>query len=487
MAPSGLVVDSAYVISDLHLGGVAPRQMFGETDALASFIDGLPAGRCALVINGDFVDFLAEPPSRHFDPEGAVAKLQRLVGDPAFAPVFKALTRFLDGPGHRLAIAIGNHDLELSLPWVREALQALLTEGDEGRAGRLIWDLDGEGLLLNIGTSQGASVLCVHGNEVDAWNVADYETLRRIGRDGLRGTLPDRYIPNAGSRMVVELMNDIKQRYPFVDLLKPETEAVGPILALIEPGGAKLLDEFLAVALRQQRDKIRIGLGLLGAETAMAVEVIEPFPSALPSVPMKRQAGVRSDVGLRLLDRAEQDLREDRDPLDLLDPASRTDTLGWWRGAWNYVSTRDPVEALRGKLAELADDRSFSSLQRDETFLDMDKRVSTNINFLVTGHTHLARAIEREAGRAWYFNTGTWARVFRIEPEVLGDRQRFATLFEGLKTDSMAALDGMAGLVKVRPHVARFWHDEAGTHGALCEVAALAPYALSEVTRFTTR
>ena len=64
MVSSGLVVDSVYVISDLHLGGVAPRQMFGETAALAGFIDGLPAGRCALVINGDFVDFLAEPPSR---------------------------------------------------------------------------------------------------------------------------------------------------------------------------------------------------------------------------------------------------------------------------------------------------------------------------------------------------------------------------------------------------------------------------------------
>ncbi len=481
MVSSGLVVDSAYVISDLHLGGVAPRQMFGETDALAGFIDGLPAGRCALVINGDFVDFLAEPPSRHFDPEGAVAKLQRIAADPAFAPVFAALTRFLSAPGHRLAIAIGNHDLELSLPWVREALQALLTQGADDRAGRLIWDLDGEGVLLNISTSKGASVLCVHGNEVDAWNVADYEALRRIGRDGLRGTLQERYIPNAGSRMVVELMNDIKQRYPFVDLLKPETEAVGPILALIEPGRAKLLDEFLAVALRQQRDKIRIGLGLLGAETAVDVEMIEP----LPSVPVRRQAGVRSDVGMHLLDRAEQDLREDRHPLDVLDPGSRTDTLGWWRGAWNYATTLDPIEALRGKLAELADDRSFSSLQRDGTFADMDKRVSTNINFLVTGHTHLARGIEREAGRAWYFNTGTWARVFRIDPAVLADRQRFATLFEGLKTESMAALDGMAGLVKVRPHVARFWHDEAGTHGALCSVDAQAPYALSEIQRYT--
>src|SRR5205823_11965542 len=173
----------------------------------------------ALVINGDFVDFLAERPSRHFDAGGAVKKLARIAADPAFAAVFDALRRFIAVPRHRLAIVLGNHDVELALPWVRQALQTLLCGADEASAGRILWSLDGEGVLLRIGSDAGPRVLCVHGNEVDGWNVVDHETLRRMGRDGLRDQRVDEdYVPNAGSRMVIEVMNDIKQRYPFVDL-----------------------------------------------------------------------------------------------------------------------------------------------------------------------------------------------------------------------------------------------------------------------------
>src|SRR4051812_28981967 len=165
---AGIVVDEAYVVSDLHLGGAAPFQIFREGPALAALIDGLGrkgAGmRCALVINGDFVDFLAERPARHFDAEGAVAKLRRIASDPAFAPVFDALRAFVGAPGRVLAITLGNHDVELALPWVRQALQDLLCGGDEARAGRLAWSLDGEGVLLRIGSGAGPRVLCVHGN-----------------------------------------------------------------------------------------------------------------------------------------------------------------------------------------------------------------------------------------------------------------------------------------------------------------------------------
>ena len=66
-----------------------------------------------------------------------------------------------------------------------------------------------------------AKVVCVHGNEVDSWNVADYERLRRIGRDYQFGVSVEGWTPNAGAQMVIEVMNQIKRDYPFVDLLKP--------------------------------------------------------------------------------------------------------------------------------------------------------------------------------------------------------------------------------------------------------------------------
>jgi len=113
-------------ISDLHLGGVAPYMM-SNPERLAAFIDSLP-GRLAadetleLVIAGDFIDFLAVPDFKSWtpDPREASAKLGHTLRGP-FASVFDALRRHVAG-GHRLTLLIGNHDIDLALPAVKDAL-----------------------------------------------------------------------------------------------------------------------------------------------------------------------------------------------------------------------------------------------------------------------------------------------------------------------------------------------------------------------------
>ncbi len=71
--------DELYVVSDLHLGGPPGFQIFNSGLQLQRLIRhlGAPATnkKVALLINGDFVDFLAERPSTHFDPAGAIGKL----------------------------------------------------------------------------------------------------------------------------------------------------------------------------------------------------------------------------------------------------------------------------------------------------------------------------------------------------------------------------------------------------------------------------
>jgi hypothetical protein len=501
MDTGAIVVDELQVISDLHLGGEAPFQMFGETAALAGWIRSLlppaaPACRRALVINGDFVDFLAEQPSRHFDAEGAVGKLERIAADPAFLPVFDALRAFLSVPQHRLGIVLGNHDLELALPWVRATLKQLLCEGDDARAGRIDWALDGAGLLLRLGGEAGPRVLCVHGNEVDGWNVVEHETLRRMGREGLRDQrLDTEYIPNAGSRMVIEVMNDIKRRYPFVDLLKPETKAVMPTLLALDPKAAAALADLPSLVARQEIDSARIAMNLLGGDPdADAADAADPLAAAraaarLRAVPAPVRAAARREATLQLLDRVEADHREGRASLDLLARAERAETLGNFGAVVALVTGGGRVEALRQKLSDLASDRSFSTLDRDDTFSKMHARVSTNIDFLVTGHTHLARAIEREFGRAYYFNTGTWARVFRIRDETLASADAFRGLFDALGANRIDALDAAPGLEPVRPHLAAFWCDAAGVNGELRTVPPIPPFAAAPVagTRYTRR
>ena len=45
------------------------------------------------------------------------------------APVWKALKKFVRTKDRRLIITLGNHDLELALPWVREHLLGLIAGG----------------------------------------------------------------------------------------------------------------------------------------------------------------------------------------------------------------------------------------------------------------------------------------------------------------------------------------------------------------------
>ena len=229
--------DELYVISDLHLGGEAGHQIFNSGPELARLIDylraSLPTKQLALLINGDFVDFLAESDAKHFDPAGAVAKLIRIATkDEAFQDVFRALKDFANAKNRRLVINLGNHDLELALPWARARLLEILTGDNEEAGARITFSFEGMGFPCRVGN---ATVLCVHGNEVDPWNVADYETIRRFGREVMHGRPIDSWIPNAGSQLVIDVMNNIKWNYPFVDLLKPETEAAVPTLLALAP------------------------------------------------------------------------------------------------------------------------------------------------------------------------------------------------------------------------------------------------------------
>lgn len=143
----------------------------------------------AFCINGDTVDFLAEtkPKAQYFDAEHAKEKLDRIMNDRSFKPVFNALSAFVKTKNRWLIITLGNHDLELALPWVREHFLNRLADGDDAARGRIQLAFEAGGYRCSIGEAQ---TLCVHGNEVDTWNRTDYEALRRQGQNPLRGRNP---------------------------------------------------------------------------------------------------------------------------------------------------------------------------------------------------------------------------------------------------------------------------------------------------------
>ena len=471
--------DEVHVISDLHLGGRPGFQIFASTAELAWLIGDLrqrSAGRIALVINGDFVDFLAQAPALPFDPEGAADKLATIANEPAFAPVFNALRAFTATDNRQLTVNLGNHDLEFALPWVRKALIELLSGGDTAARGRITLAFDGAGVPMRVG---GARVLCVHGNEVDPWNVADYEKIRRIGRDLVQGRGAEPWVPNGGSQLVSEVMNPLKQDYPFIDLLKPEMPAVFPTLIALRPSVVTQLDKLTAAGARRSWDALRMATGFLD-ETSPPTGGVVAAPTGGTTVGggMRALRREREEMARDLLDRAENSLRENAAPLDLVGGDQRAEYVGKFGALKQLITGKGTIEALREALDGLDKDRSFDLGAEDDTYRELDKLVSGDIDFLVAGHTHLERALKRRHGRGFYFNSGTWARLIQIPPQLRQDTAGFAEAFKRMKAGSMEALDGGAvelSLTLRRCPVVSIWHESGATMGEVRRVAGAAP------------
>jgi UDP-2,3-diacylglucosamine pyrophosphatase LpxH len=460
-----LTFDEVHVVSDLHLGGAPGRQIFAGSAELSELIWVLqarpPERRVALVINGDFIDFLAIEPALHFDPVGACAKLDRVAADPTFVPIWAALRAFVGTANRRLVIVLGNHDIELALPSVSRHLVESLAEGNDASRGRITLSAQGHGFAARV---NGKRIVCVHGNEADTWNIIDFDRLRRIGTElQLRGTT-DAWTPNAGTMLVIDVMNEIKQQFPFVDLLKPETQAVIPILWALDQGTSRRLGRCLRVARRLSRDKVRRMTGLLTAEDEEqeSPDALRALLSGPSSVTPARSAIASADLAI---ERAMERLHED--------PVSRSNLqgeLGVVGAIWERLTSRNPMTVALEALESLNENHAFSRSTSDATFEQLDEMVG-DADFVIAGHTHLERDLARRRRFGRYFNTGTWARLIKIRPEWVASAQRFTPVWQALRQPTLAALDGAqiegSNLVTRRHTVASISHTDGTVTAAL--------------------
>jgi len=396
-----------FIFSDLHLGGVQPSMM-SSGPRLARCLAGLPGRlrpdeRMEVVIAGDFVDFLAEAPFAAWtpDPARAVAKLRRILADSQFADVFTAL-RGLVAAGHDLTILIGNHDVELVLPAVQEALLAALGATphrvhfvDDGRAYRI------GGLLIE------------HGNRYDPSNENDWDSLRAIASAQSRFEEPPvGYWPSAGSYVVERVVSPLKADYPFIDLLQPQGEVLALLLAAFEPA---LLLELPKLA------------RVLNAQKLQAANPGGLQPVVISAV-ADEKARTRPDPELlRVFGASYQELRSPRVAVgagDILLVAwqSRKDGLARLIRESREIPRRR-LEQIRVAMAKLLlEDRSQQADGDTEQYgKAADRLIATSggsVQTVVMGHTHLPRHIGMP-DRASYINTGTWADVIRVPPELL--------------------------------------------------------------------
>ena len=405
------------VISDLHLGGGPDFQMCSpDGRALVAEFLAWTAHRATagedihLVVNGDFVDFLAETPFKALtvnDSEatrklGEIMRLSAPVWD-GFQAVAKA--------GAQITILLGNHDLELTLPGPNALLRERLG------AGRIALLLDGQALDLG-------DVLIEHGNSYDAWNLVDYDALRRIRSHISRRIqpLPDFKAP-PGSKLVVDVMNGVKRQFRFVDLLKPETDAVLPLLAALASVSAEQLK--LVATYFTESSLVQFGPDQrpLDPSKISARAAVEPVMPA------------GAERALDLLDKNEAALVRDR--VAHTDDAGRDPSrisaggpLDFFR-LWHARSKErraemlgDLYDALRYRMA--AHDAAFRiDAEQTEYLTAANASAARRFKTIVYGHTHLAKCVPLAKG-ATYLNTGTWADLMRLPQAVVQGNKTMA-------------------------------------------------------------
>ena len=416
------------VISDLRLGGDPPHMM-SRPDMLASFIGRLPLllasdEQLDLVINGDFIDFLAVSPwtSWSRSPGDAVTKLQTIYNSP-FDVVLGALAQHVS-QGHRLTIVLGNHDIELAYHAVQADFM-LRVSADRPESVRFIDD----GSALRVG-----GLLIEHGNRYDSANLNDWERLRSTRSRTSRGEAVAEFVhPSVGSDIVTHVVNPLKRDYPFIDLIQPQGELLALLLLVLEPSLAFNFGK-IARALRGARLQAANQRGEAPQKTYQA-------------------SGPGTEIDAELVDVFGEHYRQMRagssEPAGAVDLA---DALNLARkgGLRELLVAGTPVPLdrltkLRTIFCRLAPpEDTFSCTGGTGPYGEAAKRIqaATAVDTVVMGHTHLARRQGPE-GRANYINTGTWADLVRIPNDAIADGEVGLSALEGflhrLVADSVRA------------------------------------------------
>ena len=438
-----------YIISDLHIGGAAPQQhehrgfqIATHTKELATFIHEIADRNDAeieLIINGDIVDFLAEKnasatantPLEYafddftYDADEVIKKLEKIVNREIH--VFSALKKLLKN-GHALTLLLGNHDVELALPKVRKYLEKIL----ETKNKKYQFLHDGEAYIVANG-----QVLVEHGNRYDEWNDVDYDdllklrTLQTLNQTLSRSEAQAIFRSPRGSKFVQQIMNPIKHRYRFIDLIKPENETLIPLMLALEPS---LRNQILKLVKIYAEDKIH---DFLERDDTVASRSISPA-TAIPKTEEEEMKDILSSIlpaemsasdfmdALETEKNTDFEIFEERNISERGIGTSPALGFGWISGVLDLLfrnrtsDLKKRLPALLQSLRILQNDKSFELDSENLTdYLDAAHRLRKNgFQYIIFGHTHFARQVAL-GHQSYYFNTGTWADLIQFPQEIL--------------------------------------------------------------------
>lgn len=444
------------MLSDLHLAPPGPLVSFHAGEALASLLSRLRSDHAAdtLVLAGDVFDFLAVPGASGVmhpaEVPSFVDKVFRDLRETDWGKsVFNAIGA-LGRAGTQISILPGNHDPELAHPEVLALLRAHCGLAVDDR--RLVVEL-GPGPWRTMAGQ--LEVVIGHGHRGDPWN--DIDPAQVLHHATTNPPLPLQ-LP-LGSQLVVGAMRAFRERYAFVDALKPEP-AVSLLLLYLDAALARahLFDTGLlkvrAVMAGLQR-RLTGGPTLAGSRAPGVQGSLTPTTASVQITP----GNASDDVAATLFESLSSDERNEETfaAIDALlrghSEAPAAGTLAPHRGPLRYL--------LRAAIRALGSNGTFF----DQTQLDaadlaiVDEHLPPGVGprVVLAGHTHAARHVTLDAQRT-YLNTGTWTDLIPWRP-LLNDGE------------ARAFLDDLEhGKVTARPRLTWSLVDERGAQ--LCEEPA---------------
>jgi hypothetical protein len=253
----------------------------------------------------------------------------------------------------------------------------------------------------------GVLVHVQHGNIRDSWNEILYTQLfqnadKNSGFDYPPGTL-----------FVYDIMNRFKERFRFVDLLKPEMPAVPLVLAQLEPlaVAAKIPKAFVAKLSALKNGfigQVRSSVGGGSFAEASSPQTVEQSAyRAMADHYIKEVCGRGVTLNELSVDHLEEFLAEPHPE------AADSSEPGFGR-RWDKIKVYLANSALNylGRPAG-PNDKNF---QQDQTGDDVDSAAREfigDVKIVVFGHTHAALKAEIP-GKGLYLNSGTWANLLAL-------------------------------------------------------------------------
>lgn len=437
-------IQDLFILSDLHLAAERDKGLFQSDQELAACLRWILTDTrdSVTVLAGDVLDFLV---LTNGNTKVDLTRLGEHAGDifEHHPEVFTALAALAASPRHHLVIMGGNHDPELAFLPVQEAVERRLGGDFLDRPVR--WLVRGEALRVRVGE---AVTLVEHGNALDPWNRINYAKLQGACSLSSRNLtdLGD-YQPPLGSRLVLDVVSRLRESYQWVDYLKPETEAVLPII--------------WHFASWQQRTLI----------FNLAKEYLSDNRFALN----KKLGNARNPERLYMGEKEVEDT-----------PQARA-FQSWLDDVYTQLNGQQRLHRGNGDKKQDKLLKKLRLVSARDTFFDLDSPDESSnylrpiyvggADLVVHGHTHSAKLCVLEGGL--YINTGTWGQMLRLPPSYEED-EHWEGFLDRLRKNDVECFR--------RPTFARVRHDpqDDSTTAAMLEWRRQGPQTLA-ARRFTGR